>query len=658
MLEELQVPSTLAGWSAGARAGGSLTAAGEHDRIWGQVVELIDQMVAAFAGDHLPLAKYRKVMESGLISLRLGLIPPGLDQVTVASLDRSRSPAIKAALLLGANDGIFPARPPEDGILTDADREALAERGIKLAPGSRRKIFDEQFLVYSALTRSSHFLYLSYGMADREGRALMPSRIIGRVRQLLPGVQEQAAFAEPAGPGEDDLGYVAGRGRTLGHLSSRLREYLSGNENHPLWWDVYNWYTGSVPDREALQTVREGLFSKNIERNITPATAAGFYGDRLRASVSRLERFNACPFSHFLAHGMKLKERLHYKLTPPDMGEIFHLALKLLAERVRRESLDWAALDRETVVGMAGEIIDSIAPRLQNEILLSTARYRYMVTRLKRRLARAAVTMAQQYRRGKFRPVGLEVWFGPREGSLPPIRLDLPGGVLMELSGRIDRIDACRWEKGQHLLVVDYKSGYKSIGLEDIYHGVNIQLPAYLDVAVANSRLLTGEDGLPGGIFYFTVVDPLIRTLGPLPSGEAEKQVLRKLRLKGLVLADRDLVKLIDSGIESSPDVIQVRLTQGGFYKNSPVVTGEQFAVMSRYLHSLYRKDGERILSGEVGIDPLKLKGYTPCSYCRYRAVCRFDPVLPENSPRIPQKLDTDQIWEKMSCAPEVKPGD
>ena len=87
-------------------------------------------------------------------------------------------------------------------------------------------------------------------------------------------------------------------------------------------------------------------------------------------------------------------------------------------------------------------------------------------------------------------------------------------------------------------------------------------------------------------------------------------------------------------------------------------VTEEQFAVMGRYLHSLYRKGGERIISGEAGIEPIKFKGNTPCGYCRYRAVCRFDPVLPENSPRIPQKLDADQIWEKMQRAPEVKPGD
>ncbi|MHB8157358.1 MAG: PD-(D/E)XK nuclease family protein, partial [Desulfocucumaceae bacterium] len=658
LLVDLEVPSTLEEWSAQARAEGNLTSSGEHDRIWGQLAELLDQVVAAFGEDPLSPEKYRKVVESGLVSLRLGLIPPGLDQVTVASLDRSRNPAIRAALILGVNDGVFPARPAEDGILTDADREILAREGLKLAPGVRRKILDEQFLIYSSLTRSSEGLYISYSMSDHEGRALIPSRIISRLRELLPGLKEKVVAVEPSGGGEEELEFVAGSGRTLGYLSSRLREYLSGKENHPLWWDVYNWYTRDTASGDILKIVREGLFQKNIEKSISPALVKRFYGGKLKASVSRIERFNSCPFSHFLAYGLKIRERLHYKLTPPDMGEFFHLGLRLFAERVVRESLDWSSLDRITVGRMTGEIVDQIAPGLQNEILLSTARYRYMVTRLKRRLARAAATLAEHYARGKFRPVGLEVKFGPNE-ILPPVVIRLQGGQTLEIRGRIDRVDACRWEKGNHLLVVDYKSGYKSIDLADIYYGVNIQLPAYLDVAVANSRLLTGEQGRPGGIFYFTVTDPVIRSQGPLPPEEAERQVLKRLRMKGMVLADRDVVMLIDSKMERSSDIIQVAVNAGGgFHKNSPVLTENQFEVLGKHLGSLYERAGKSIFSGEVGIEPFKIKGFMPCRYCKFKAVCMFDTTLPENRPRLGQCQDNETIWQRMSGPPEVSEGE
>ncbi|MFZ5595554.1 MAG: helicase-exonuclease AddAB subunit AddB [Bacillota bacterium] len=654
LLVDLGVPSTLAEWSEGAAAAGDLITSREHDRIWGQVVHLLDQVVVALGDEEMPPDRYGKILESGLAGLRLGLIPPGLDQVTVGSMDRSRSAEIKAALLLGVNDGIFPARPPAGGVLTDNDRVMLARNGVSLAPGSRRKVFDEQLLVYIALTRASEQLWISYSMADGEGRSMLPSRIVKRVRYLLPGVREQMVTADPPDPRGDDLEFVAGGGRTLGYLSSRLRDYLSGKVIHPVWWDVYNWYAaGGGPDG-GLDMVRKGLFFSNVERNVPPDLVRGLYGERMRAGISGIERFNSCPFAYFLTYGLKLRERDHYKLTPPDLGQFLHLALKMLAERIKMEGRDWADLGREELTALADETVESIAPGLQNEIFLSTARYRYMLTRLKKRLARAALIMSEHYRRGKFRPVGLEVRFG-RGGELPPIVLELPGGATLEINGRIDRIDACRCGSETHIMVVDYKSGYIKMDISEMYYGLNIQLPAYLDVALSGSALLTGAGGRPAGMFYFTVDDPLISADGPVDSEEVEKMIMRRMRMSGMALADAGVVKMIDSEISGQSDVIQVAMKAGGgFYKNSPVLTAEQFGLLRTFLRGLYKKTGERIFSGEVAIGPARFKGRTACRYCGYRAVCGFDEAVPGNSCRPLPDLDEVRLWESISGIPEV----
>lgn len=653
LLADLDVPSRLLEWSRRAGDGGNLVQAVEHDHIWGQVVDLLDQVVAAFGEDPTSPGKFAAILESGLIGLRLGLIPPGLDQVTVGSLDRSRSPEIRAALVLGVNDGVFPARQVEDGILTDTEREILAQRGIKLAPGSRKSVFNEQFLVYTALTRASSRLWISYSTADGEGRSMLPSRIVGRIRDIMPGVPECPVAAEPAGTGDQDLEFVAGKGIALGYLACRMREFLWGKESHGLWWDVYNWYAGDPFSRENLKTVLSGLFYRNVERGLSPAVAGKFYGPRLLAGVSGIEEFSSCPFAYFLSHGMKLRERIHYKVTPPDMGQFLHAALKAFAERLRRDSLDWGRLDREAVTVLAGEIVDALAPRLQNEILFSSARYRHLLARLKRRLERSASVLAHQSGRGQFRPVALEVKFGPG-GGLPPVVVELPGGAAMEITGRIDRVDACGLDNENRIVVIDYKSGFKDIDLAGIYHGVNIQLPAYLDVAVENSARLTGREGRPGGIFYFTVADPVISTQGPLPPGEAEKMIRKKLRMKGLVLADHGLIRLMDAEMGRRSEVIPVSLTaRGDFHKNSPVLSEEQFRLLGTHLRNVYRKVGRQIFSGQAGIRPIKVKNRPACGFCRFRAVCQFDPALPENSYRIAPALDNDRIWRKMSGAPE-----
>jgi len=115
-------------------------------------------------------------------------------------------------------------------------------------------------------------------------------------------------------------------------------------------------------------------------------------------------------------------------------------------------------MDRNHIGKMTGEVVDLLAPRLQSEILLSTARRRYLTGRLKAVVRRAALVLAEHSRRGRFRPVGLELAFGPG-GDIPAVVFTLSDGSEMVLTGRIDRIDAAQGEDGVYLRVIDYKSG-------------------------------------------------------------------------------------------------------------------------------------------------------------------------------------------------------
>ena len=87
--------------------------------------------------------------------LTISTIPPGLDQVLVSSLERSRSPELKAAFVPTVNDGLLPRRIIMEGLFTDADRQALRACGAALAPDTIARQFQEDYLCYIALTRSS-----------------------------------------------------------------------------------------------------------------------------------------------------------------------------------------------------------------------------------------------------------------------------------------------------------------------------------------------------------------------------------------------------------------------------------------------------------------------------------------------------------------------
>ncbi len=99
-----------------------------------------------------------------------------------------------------------------------------------------------------------------------------------------------------------------------------------------------------------------------------------------------MELFNGCAFSHFAQHGLKLRERQVFRLEAPDIGELFHAALKHIAETVMRAIYLGHHLTKEQSKTLAKEAVETLAPRLQNEILLSSNRHPYIKQKVRAEL--------------------------------------------------------------------------------------------------------------------------------------------------------------------------------------------------------------------------------------------------------------------------------
>ena len=109
-----------------------------HPTVWDQMNAWLDNVALAFPSEPLPLRDWLPVLEAGLASLTVGVIPPALDQVLVGAIDRARNPDLKLALVLGVNETIFPAAPAAPVILTETDREELGQTALALGPGPAR----------------------------------------------------------------------------------------------------------------------------------------------------------------------------------------------------------------------------------------------------------------------------------------------------------------------------------------------------------------------------------------------------------------------------------------------------------------------------------------------------------------------------------------
>ena len=635
LLTGLAVPEQLERWSAVAEKEGRLEEAQEHAQVWVEFTGLLDQLVEALGDEAISPEEYAAVLDEGLAQLRLSLVPPGLDQVVVGSLDRSRSPGARAAFVLGVSEGGLPARVTEQGLLTDAEREKLAASGLKLAPGARRRSFEEQHLIYVALTRAGERLTLSCPLASDDGGATAPSPVLGQIQALLPGAAEAVWPVEPGEGQPANLEFVTRPGRTLSCLAARLREARAGRPVEPLWRDVYSWFVTGEHKESGARTL-SGLFYQNSAGRLPRRLSRALYGRRLVTGVSGIEKFRSCPFAYFLTYGLKLRERPVFKLSPPDLGQFFHAALKLFGEDLQEKRLDWGALSREDCHHLADQVVERLAPRLLSEILLSTARQRYLTGKLKRIVRRAATVLSEHGRRGSFRPVGLELAFSPG-GGLPAATFVLPDGSEMILTGRIDRVDTAPGEDGEvYLRIIDYKSGRPDFRLSDVWHGLKLQLLTYLNVALAEAEKLVGRPCLPGAILYFHINDPVIPAPGPMEEEMVEKEILKSLKMKGLVLADPAVIEMLDSGLTGHSDLVPVQIKKGGsLSESSAAISLEQFELLRACLRSQLLSSGEEIVSGTVDISPYRQGKFRYCQYCDYRKVCFFDVLIEGNRYRV-----------------------
>jgi ATP-dependent helicase/nuclease subunit B len=187
----LQVDQRLTEWSATAISQARFSAANPvHQTVWDQMQRWLEDLERAFPGEAgaLPLREWLPILEAGLSGLTVGVIPPALDQVLVGTVDRSRNPELKLALVLGLNEGIFPAPPAPGVLLTDVERAELERQNVSLGPTSLRRLGHERYYGYIACTRARARLVLTCAAANARGQPLNPSPFFCPMERLFPGL--------------------------------------------------------------------------------------------------------------------------------------------------------------------------------------------------------------------------------------------------------------------------------------------------------------------------------------------------------------------------------------------------------------------------------------------------------------------------------------
>ncbi|EOU1472391.1 helicase-exonuclease AddAB subunit AddB [Clostridium perfringens] len=623
----------------------------EYSEVRDIFIDVLEQAVDVLGNEVMDLNEFMKVLNIGLSQYEMGLIPVALDQVNIGDITRIKSRGTKALYIIGVNDGVLPSASKEEGILSDNDREILLEKGISLASDTRTKIFEEQFLVYTAFTIAEEYLVVTYPLADFEGKSQRPSIIVHRLKKILPNVKEESEGFKLV---DDKYEKISAKIPTLNELMIAIRKNYDGAEIEDYWKYVYDWYLREPKWKERIEYVRKGLEYTNLENNISKEKAKKLYEDnknKISLSVSRLERYAQCPFAYYIQYGLKAKDRKIYEFTAPDLGSFMHEILDEFTNEIKEKDLKWSDLSKENCRNIINSLVDNQVKNNKSSILNSSKRYSYFTDRFKRILTKSVMVISEQMKRSDFEIYKNELAFGFSK-DVNSIKLDLPSGESFYLNGRIDRVDKLNLDGETYLRIIDYKTGSKKFDLNKFYNGLQMQLLVYLDALINNSENIVENQAMPGAILYFRIDDPILKSKGDLTEEEIKSEVLKELKLEGLLLDDVKVVKAMDNTLEPGTHslIIPANMKKAGdLGKNKALITMEQFELLRKYVNEKMVEICQNMIEGKIDIEPCKENKNIVCDYCNYSHICQFDSSLEDNRYKVIPKKKDEEIWKSIN---------
>ena len=129
--------------------------------------------------------------------------------------------------------------------------------------------------------------------------------------------------------------------------------------------------------------------------------------------------------------------------------------------------------------------------------------------------------------------------------------------------------------------------------------------------------------------------------------------MLEELKPNGLVNDDPAVYLAMDVDFSGSSAVIPVaRKADGSLKATSKTASTQDFHAMSEHVNRTLTEAGQKILGGDVSVQPYQLDDRTGCDYCPYHTVCGFDTRIPGFSyRRLERSGSAEEILEKMRAA-------
>ena len=603
----------------------SIEISDEYNTSYKLLISVLEDIVLIFGDEKITFERYKNLLEIGLNSCELGKIPATQDQVVLGDTERTRSNKLKVLFVIGINDGCFPKANKVEGFLNDNDRDILLSSGIELAKNSVDSLFEEQFNIYRTLTTPEEKLYLSYSSSDKSGEALRPSILMKKIKKMFPNINTSSDVSQ-------NLYVITNENATFEEALNVYKEYLEGKEVPDEWNDMIRFFYNK--DKKKFKKAVSGKYYTNKSESITTENIQKLYGNTLKTSVSKLESYRKCPFSFHLTYGLKLKEKEELKIEAVDTGTFMHEVIDLFFRELDDNGINVKEISDDDIFKIVSKIVKQLLEMSKYYRFTSTAKFRLLSKRLEKVVYQSICYIVYCLRNSDYELYGHEIEFS-NLGKFKTIQIDVDGKKI-EITGKIDRIDTAKLADKEYVRIIDYKSSIKDIDMNQVKAGLQIQLITYLDAICEQSKLE------PSGILYMGLIDNVVKDAKNLSEEKIEEAIRNNFKMKGLVLADVNVIRMMDNKLETGKsDIIPVYLNKEGSIseKKSKVISEENFKELQKEVRKIIKDISKEILKGRIDIKPYSYNKKTGCDYCKYQTICMFNNNMNRNEYQVIKKV-------------------
>ena len=534
------------------------------------------------------------------------------------------------ALILGFNDGVYPRYIDEDPIINDDDRNLLSGYGLAIQPASKDRLDEEELLTYIALTRASQETVISFPSHDAAGRELQPSPALADIKRLFPALVPQAVNDAESSRESWDIQTEQGLSRRLiAEMRSRPPLAEDDSDLRSLWNSLYESVRHRPSARDAWSRMAASLRVPRKARLSRDSTGALWSGE-FKASVSKLETYAACPFKFLAESVLMLEERATASLSATEIGQLYHLLLQRVFGTLAQAAQSLRDYDDQALRELLEREYAVVLERASGAKHDSGGRGLYLMDRMFVDVLDVLEVQRAIARCGRHRPVAVELPFGfpDNADSLPALSLQTDGGNRAAMRGFIDRVDlAGGVESGGQsgAVVIDYKrTRGKRLSLSEVWHGLSLQLIAYLLVLAEHGAQLTGGALEPIAGLYVSLLRT--RETEAHPDEADNSAIPKSFRPRGLIRIDQ--LFMLEDPITSWGTAYAVYVKKDGspgHIDKTDAAGREEFGNLLRHTQEAMERLVDEIFAGNMQIEPYRLAAKSPCRWCRMSSVCQFE---------------------------------